>query len=94
MGLRFLFPVYLINSVEVTVGEQMSDATTTKSNQILIIFYYVIDIRCTLAKGFLQSIGKSSFVRVPRAYPRKLTEKEAFNLEMQIRTQSNNIIIK
>lgn len=31
MGLRFLFPVYLIDTVEVTVGDQTSDATMTKS---------------------------------------------------------------
>lgn len=34
MGLRFLFPAYLIDSVEVTVGDQTSDTTMTKSKQV------------------------------------------------------------
>ena len=91
MGLRFLYPVYLIDSVEVTVGDQISDATMTKSMQsYVVIMVFLSDIQCNMymytAKAFLKSIRKSSFVRVPGAYPRKLTEKEA--LEMQTRTQN------
>ena len=86
MGLRFLYPVYLIDSVEVTLGDQTSDATMTKS-----ILCNLLHTLCTsysyahTAKGFLQSVGKTSFVRAPGGYPRKLTEQEA--LDMQMRTQ-------
>ena len=87
MGLRFLYPVYLIDSVEVTVGDQTSDATMTKSIQYLqhISYTYNHYIYCVTAKAFLQSIRKSSFVRVPGGYPRKLTEQEAIEIQTRIK---------
>ena len=89
--MRFLYPVYLIDSVEVTLAEQTSDATMTKSMQSSVIcrtFRVLDSYPCVhTAKEFLQSVRKSSFVRAPGEYPRKLTEQEA--LDIQMRTQLN-----
>ena len=72
------------------MSDQTSDVTMTKSMQSSVIlhttmYYYHI----LTAKAFLQSVRKSSFVRVPGGYPRKLTEQEA--LDVQMRTQVSNL---
>ena len=44
------------------------------------------------AKAFLQTLGKYPFVRVSGDYPRKLTEQEAFDMQMRTKAKQNHDI--
>ncbi len=93
--MRFLFPVYFIDEVELTPYTATSDVTSTKGEhqlpgpdylcanafQITSLAFLFF---CVPACEFLGSLEKSSFSRLPGRPPQKLAMSEVLEIQKRV----------